>query len=137
MPPTTQKISPERISPEQTISPAVRLARIERMTHLLDEAFQIPGTNYRVGWDSIVGLVPILGDVATTALSGYIIYEAHKAGASRTVLTRMLANVGFDFIAGSVPLIGDFFDATFKSNRRNTQLLKRHLEKSGRSPQGV
>ncbi|MCA9071193.1 MAG: DUF4112 domain-containing protein [Planctomycetaceae bacterium] len=114
---------------EQSVSSDTRVERIDRLTRLLDDAFQIPGTKYRAGWDSVVGLVPVLGDIATTALSGYIIYQAHKAGASRTVLARMIANVGFDFVAGSIPLVGDLFDVAFKSNLRNARLLKRHLGK--------
>ena len=104
-----------------------RMEQIERLTQLLDEAFRVPGTNYRVGWDTIIGLVPGLGDVATTALSVYLIYQARQMGASKWVIARMLGNVGLDFAVGAIPLVGDLFDAAWKANRKNTQLLKRHL----------
>ncbi len=110
-------------------SQADRLEQIERLTHLLDEAFRVPGTNFRVGWDTLIGLVPGLGDVATTAISTYLIYQAHQMGASKWVLTRMAGNVGLDFLVGAVPILGDMFDAAFKSNRRNARLLARQLRK--------
>lgn len=107
-----------------------RMAQIERLTHLLDDAYRVPGTNFRVGLDTLIGLVPGLGDVATTAMSAYLIYQARQAGASKWVITRMIGNVGLDFVVGAIPIVGDLFDAFWKSNRRNTKLLKRHFEKS-------
>ena len=112
------------------IGQADRLERIDRLTRFLDEAFQIPGTNFRVGWDSIIGLVPGLGDVATAAMSMYLIQQAHQAGASKWVIARMLGNVGLDVTLGAIPLVGDAFDMFFKSNRRNARLLKRYLNRN-------
>lgn len=109
-----------------------RMERIERLTHLLDESFKVPGTNFRIGWDSLIGLIPGLGDIATTALSGYLIYEARQAGASKWIIGRMIGNVGLDFLVGVIPLVGDAFDAFFKANRRNTKLLKKHLGSSAK-----
>ncbi len=104
-----------------------RLARFERLTHFLDDAFKVPGTSLRIGWDTLIGFVPGLGDMITAMLSGYLIYEAKQLGASRWVLTRMVGNVALDFLIGAIPLLGDVFDAFFKSNRRNSRLLKKHL----------
>lgn len=106
-----------------------RLARFERLTHFLDDAFKVPGTSLRIGWDTLIGFVPGLGDMITAMLSGYLIYEAKQLGASRWVLTRMVGNVALDFLIGAIPLLGDVFDAFFKSNRRNSRLLKKHLNK--------
>ncbi|WP_417380246.1 DUF4112 domain-containing protein [Gimesia sp.] len=108
---------------------ADRFARFERLTHFLDDALKVPGTNMRIGWDTLIGIVPGLGDVISTALSGYLIYQAKQLGASRWVLTRMAGNVGLDFLIGAVPIVGDVFDAFFKSNRRNSKLLKKHLDR--------
>src|SRR5215471_19848150 len=55
--------------------------RLERLSILLDTALVIPGTNIRFGADAIIGLVPGIGDTITTALSAYIVYEAHRLGA--------------------------------------------------------
>lgn len=111
-------------------SQANRLDQIERLTQFLDEAFRIPGTNIRVGWDMLIGLVPGIGDVATAAMSAYLIHQARQAGASKWVIARMMGNVGLDLAVGAIPLLGDTFDLFFKSNRRNARLLKRHLDRS-------
>ncbi|MEW4527411.1 DUF4112 domain-containing protein [Maioricimonas sp. JC845] len=106
---------------------AHRLARVERLTTLLDEAIRIPGTRFRLGWDTIIGLVPGVGDVVSACLSGYVIHQAWQMGVRKRTLTRMAANVAVDTLIGSVPVFGDFFDATFKANRRNVRLLKKRL----------
>ncbi|WP_417386283.1 DUF4112 domain-containing protein [Gimesia sp.] len=106
-----------------------RFAQIEKLTRFLDDAIKVPGTNLRIGWDSLIGLVPGLGDVISTALSGYLIYQAKQLGASNWVLARMAGNVGLDFLIGAVPVVGDVCDVFFKANRRNSQLLKKHLDR--------
>lgn len=108
---------------------ADRFAQFEKLTRFLDDAIKVPGTNMRIGWDSLIGIVPGLGDVVSTALSGYLIYQAKQLGASNWVLARMAGNVGLDFLIGAVPVVGDVFDVFFKSNRRNSQLLKKHLDR--------
>jgi hypothetical protein len=96
---------------------------------LLDEAVRIPGTNFRLGLDALIGLVPGAGDVVTTALAAYIVAEAARLGVSKPVLFRMLVNLGLDFMLGAVPVAGDVFDAVWKANRKNLDLLERHLAK--------
>ncbi len=105
-----------------------RLKRIRGLSRVLDSAIRIPGTNFRVGLDPFIGLIPGLGDALGTALSGYIVVEATRFGASLSLLLRMLSNVGFEAIVGLVPGVGDIFDALWKSNARNLELLERHLE---------
>ncbi|NNG15776.1 MAG: DUF4112 domain-containing protein [Gemmatimonadales bacterium] len=105
-----------------------RLKRIRGLSRVLDSAIRIPGTSFRVGLDPFIGLIPGLGDALGTALSGYIVVEATRFGASLSLLLRMLSNVGFEAIVGLVPGVGDVFDAIWKSNTRNLQLLERHLE---------
>ena len=107
-----------------------RLKRIRELSRVLDSAIRIPGTTFRVGLDPFIGLIPGLGDAVGTALSGYIVVEATRFGASLSLLLRMLSNVGFEAIVGLVPGVGDIFDALWKSNTRNLQLLERHLEDS-------
>lgn len=107
------------------------LARLELVAHVLDTAFVIPGTNRRVGIDALIGLVPVVGDLLTTALSSYILYEAKRLGVPKMLLARMMGNVALHGVAGMVPLFGDVFDAAFKANQRNVRLLRAHLERSG------
>jgi uncharacterized protein DUF4112 len=112
-------------SPAQ--SRAARIARIDALATLLDTAFLVPGTNIRFGFDAMIGLIPGIGDVITTALSLYIVGEARALGAPRHLILRMLANVALDGVVGAVPLLGDAFDVMWRANRRNIALLRNHL----------
>ena len=116
----------------RSASRAERIARIDRLATLLDTRFVIPFTKFRFGADSLIGLAPGIGDAVTTALSLYIVYEAHKLGAPKTVLARMLGNVAIDGVIGVVPVAGDVFDVLWRANRRNMRILHEHLERDGR-----
>lgn len=112
-----------------------QLQTLERLAHRMDRAFRIPLLGVRVGWDSIAGLVPGIGDIVALLPAGYILYTGYRMGASAPVLARMAANSGIDALIGAVPLVGDLFDAAWKSNTRNTALLRRHLEQKGNKPE--
>lgn len=109
-----------------------RLARVRQLVQVLDNAFVIPGTNWRFGWDAIIGLVPGGGDVATGLLATYIVIESARLGVSKATIVRMLGNVALDITAGTVPLAGDVLDAAFKANRKNLKLLEAHLERQAK-----
>jgi hypothetical protein len=113
------------------------VARLEALAHLLDSAFLIPGTNQRVGIDAVLGFVPVVGDLISTALSSYIIWEARQLGLPRWKIARMIGNVAVDTTIGAIPLAGDMFDVVFKANRRNLAILRKHLESTGRLPQTI
>ncbi len=113
-------------------SRAERIARIDRLATLLDTRFAIPFTKIRFGADSLIGLAPGVGDAITAALALYIVYEAHRLGAPKTVLARMLGNVAIDGMVGIVPVAGDVFDVMFRANRRNVRILREHLDRAGR-----
>lgn len=127
---TTNSRSEKSTSAE--LSNDARMARIDKLAHLMDESFTVPGTNYRVGWDTIIGLIPGVGDLASAGVSSYLIYEAKQTGASKWLLTKMIGNSQVDFVFGSIPVVGDLFDAGFKANRKNAQMLKKYLEKTQR-----
>jgi hypothetical protein len=103
--------------------------RIEAMEALLEGLFVIPGTNRRVGLDSLVGLVPVVGDFVTAAMGAWIVWEAKNLGMSRWQITRMAANVGVDTLLGAIPFAGDAFDFFFKSNTKNLRIIRKHLDK--------
>ncbi|HEX7743571.1 MAG TPA: DUF4112 domain-containing protein [Sphingobium sp.] len=109
--------------------PASVRRRIEVMETMLEGLFVIPGTNRRVGLDSLVGLIPVVGDLATAAMGGWIVWEARNLGMSKWQLTRMAANVGFDTLVGAIPFAGDVFDFLYKSNTKNLRIIRRHLDK--------
>ena len=103
--------------------------RIEAMEMLLERSFTVPGTNYRIGLDAMVGLVPVLGDVVTTVMGAYLVWEANNLGMPKWKLWRMAGNVGFDTLLGLVPVVGDAADFVFRSNSRNLRIVKKHLDK--------
>jgi Domain of unknown function (DUF4112) len=104
-----------------------RLKRVRLLSRLLDEQFRIPGTTYRVGLDGLLGMIPGVGDAAGALLSTYILYEAIRLGAPKTVLLRMVANIGIDTVLGAIPVAGDIFDVAWKANKKNTTLLHAYL----------
>lgn len=108
-----------------------RLARLDALADLLDTAFVIPGTGIRFGMDSLVGLVPGIGDAITTVVSLWIVYEARELGARPHVLARMLGNVAVDGVIGAVPLAGDLFDVAWRANKKNVRILREHLARRG------
>ena len=103
--------------------------RVEAMEMLLERSFKVPGTNFPIGLDSIIGLVPVLGDIVTTALGAYIVWEARNLGLPKWKLWRMAGNVAVDTAIGAVPLVGDAADVLFRSNTRNLRIIKKHLDK--------
>ena len=106
-----------------------RLARLDAISKLLDVAFIVPGTKIRYGIDGLIGLIPVVGDIITTAISLWLVREARALGAPWHITTRMLANVALDGVVGLVPVAGDAFDVMFRANVRNVRMLKRWLDK--------
>ncbi|EMA66268.1 DUF4112 domain-containing protein [Halorubrum kocurii] len=109
---------------------SVDRAAIERMrfaAYVLDEGVRVPGTNYRIGVDPLLGVLPGAGDVVTGGFSLYIVLEAARLGVSYATLLRMIANVAVDVVAGTVPVAGDIFDAVWKANKRNFELVLNDL----------
>jgi hypothetical protein len=109
-----------------------RMARLDALAQLLDVAFIVPGTNIRYGIDGLIGLIPVIGDLITTAISLWLVREARALGAPWHVTARMLGNVALDGVVGMVPLAGDAFDVMFRANIRNMRLLRRWMDKQPR-----
>jgi hypothetical protein len=107
------------------------LARLESLARVLDTAIRIPGLGIRLGADALIGLAPGIGDAVTALLAGWIVYQAHRLGAPRRLLVKMLGNVAVDGLVGAVPLVGDAFDVLWRANRRNVRLLREHFEREG------
>lgn len=109
-----------------------RMARLDALAKLLDVAFILPGTNIRYGIDGLIGLIPVIGDLITTAISLWLVREARALGAPWHLTTRMLGNVALDGVIGLVPVAGDAFDVMFRANVRNVRMLKRWMDKQPR-----
>jgi hypothetical protein len=104
-----------------------RLKWLDRASRIMDTAIGIPGTRFRFGADSILGLVPGLGDVVAATVALAIVNEARRMGLPSDKLARMLVNIALDGLVGTVPIVGDIFDIYFKSNRRNMQMILDHF----------
>lgn len=103
-------------------------ARLRRYARLLDSGVGIPGTRWRIGIESLIGLIPGIGDLAGAALGSWFIVEAVRLRVPGALLARMIGNVAFDTLLGVVPVVGDVADFVFKSNHRNLRMLDGHLD---------
>ena len=105
-----------------------RFDRLDRLSRQLDSLFRIPGTNFRVGYDAIASIIPGIGDAAAAVPALWIMLESYRMGLPRNKLARQGINVAIDGVVGSIPLLGTVFDAGFKANLRNVEILRAHLE---------
>lgn len=99
------------------------LKNLERFANVMEDRFRIPVLNVRVGWDFVIGLIPVAGDLLTMLASLYILVGAYHHGVRKRTIARMLLNVFADFLIGAVPILGDILDASFRSNKKNVRLL--------------
>jgi hypothetical protein len=111
----------------------LRVRRSRQIATLLDGAWLIPGTSWRFGADSLLGLLPIAGDLLSALLGLSIVWQAYKLNAPRSLQFRMLGNLSLDFLLGSVPVIGDIADVAFRKNIRNADLLEAWVAKQVKS----
>ena len=109
-------------------APAKSTQDVARLAHWLDSVFEIPGIRLRFGIDALLGLLPGVGDTASALASVYILQAATKYGVPRITLARMTLNIGIDLLVGAIPIVGDLFDVYWKANRKNVELLRRHLK---------
>ncbi len=96
---------------------------IERLSRFLDESISLP-FGLKVGWDSVIGLIPGAGDYITSFLSLYIVFRSAQMGANFNSIIRMLLNILLDVGIGQIPFLGDVFDIFWKSNKRNIEIFK-------------
>lgn len=110
-----------------SVDTAQRLRRVQRLAWVLDAAFRLPGTRFRLGIDALVGLIPVGGSLIMGAVSLYIVWEAWQMRLPTSVLARMVANILLETAVDAVPVAGDIFDAAFKANLRNVALMEQAL----------
>jgi hypothetical protein len=105
-------------------------ARLDALARLLDSAVRVPGTRIRFGADAILNLIPGVGTLTSKGMSAYLIWEARRLGVPTGTLLRMLRNVGIDFVISAIPLVGWVGDVFYRSNLRNMDLLRDHLNEA-------
>ncbi|WP_373352991.1 DUF4112 domain-containing protein [Pseudoroseicyclus sp. CXY001] len=115
-------------SDHATVDHAAELARLEKVARLLDARWRIFGVPF--GLDSLIGLVPGVGDTVVLAPSAWMIWRARELGLPRHQIAKMMINTGVDYVVGLVPVLGDLFDLGFKANLRNAAILRAHLTKT-------
>ena len=119
----------------RTAADEARLRRLHGLARLMDDSIPIPVINKRIGIDSVIGLVPIVGDLAGGFMSLFVLYNGYRLGASFYTLLRMLGNIVIEMVVGAIPFFGDLFDMGFKANLRNVNLLmeraqnEQHIER--------
>ncbi len=98
------------------------------MVKLMDNQFTVPGTRFRFGLDPILGFVPVIGDLASFAISASLVMTMARHGASGKLVILMLVNIFLDTVIGSIPILGNLFDFAFKANERNVKMLRAHYD---------
>lgn len=101
--------------------------RASKLADWLDTRYQLPGTPIRFGYDAILGLIPVIGDSATTIIGALILIEARRLGVRKPVLAKMIFNLVIDWLIGLIPLVDLLFDVAYKANLRNARLLEAEL----------
>jgi hypothetical protein len=127
-------IAPDPLSPPSMASltgqdPAAVRRRIEAVEKLLEGIFVIPGTNFRVGLDVLLDIIPVGGSMIAAALGSWMAWEARNLGMPKSTIIRLAGNIGFDALLGAIPWIGAVPDLFFRSNTRNLKIIKAHLDK--------
>lgn len=103
------------------------LRRLEKLAHLLDGAFRLPGTSMRFGLDAALGVIPGVGDIAAKLIAAWMLVEARRLRLPPRLLGRMVGNLAIDAAVGAIPLVGDAADFFLKANQRNMRLIHEHL----------
>ncbi len=114
-----------------------RLWWVEHIAHLFDDAFRVPGTQFRFGLDPLLNFIPLLGDASGFAVGAALIWVMAKHGVSRKVLILMVINITVDAVIGAIPLLGYVTDFYFKANTRNLKLLKEHYYENKHTGSGT
>ena len=105
--------------------PAVVDKSLDRLGWLMDDLFRVPVLGWRFGLDALIGLIPAFGDTTTSLVSFYVLAQAVRYRVPKVTILRMGLNIAIDYAVGSLPFVGDLFDAWWKSNQMNLELLKR------------
>jgi hypothetical protein len=113
-----------RISTNNRLAQVSTEKSLDNLAWLMDDIFRVPVLGWRIGLDPLIGLIPGLGDTATSLVSFYVLAAAVRYRVPKITLLRMGLNLGLDYVVGSLPVVGDLFDAWWKSNRKNLDLLK-------------
>ena len=105
----------------------IQLTIIRQIRKWMDEAVTVPGTGVKLGLDPVLGLIPVIGDLSSAAVGGYVLHAANKLGVPTVVMARMLVNLAIDALIGFIPFVGDYLDVLYKANAKNVALVERAI----------
>lgn len=108
-----------------------KLEHLKQLSTILDSKFQGP-LGFKFGLDALIGLIPVVGDFITSAMSLYILAQAASLGAGPSTLIRMAINILIENLFDMLPLFGNIFDFYWKANNKNIKLLESHLTNPAR-----
>ena len=124
---------PDKVHIPDVVEPDAKLPRdlvaLRRFAYYMDEAFTIPGTPIKVGFDALLGLIPGIGDVIGGILSTWIVIGALRHRVPARIIARMVLNIAIDLFFGAVPVAGDVFDFLYEENMKNMRLLEKHRDR--------
>jgi hypothetical protein len=134
----------ENLEPKRSAAPTAKAQRkqieveesLETLSNYLDGLFKVPGTGWRFGLDSLIGLIPNFGDLATSLVSFYILVAGARYGVPKITLLRMALNIGLDYLIGAIPFVGDAFDFFWKANKQNMDLIRERGTGKGKGTTG-
>lgn len=106
------------------------LRKLDTLARMLDSQFSVMGM--RFGFDSVLGLVPVAGDVATGLAGSYSLFTAIRLKLHPLAIAHIGWNLLFDTVIGAIPLVGDVFDFFFKSNTKNFKVIEKHLTRKAK-----
>jgi hypothetical protein len=130
--PATQRNRPASDRPGGSATGLQVNPLLDHLAHWLDEAIPIPGTPWRVGLDGLIGVFPVVGDLATVFSGILMLREAQRLGLSRPKQALIVAHYAIDTLVGMVPILGDLFDFVYKANQMSLEILKAHVEAQNR-----
>ena len=97
---------------------------------LMDAKYRIPLTSIRFGWDPIIGVIPVVGDLVAMFVTCGIIVRCVEYKPPLRLYGRMALNTVTDCVVGFVPLAGGVFDVFFRANKKNIRLMENFIEQS-------
>lgn len=111
--------------------------RVVLLTRLLDDVFKIPGTKAGIGLDALIGLIPVVGDLATGLFGVWMYQEAKRLGVPATDRFKIIGHYVLDTLVGFIPFAGDLIDVAYKANRMSLDIIEKHLEAKKRKEERV
>ena len=121
-----QEVEWEVLPPEQPRDPRSIEPLFRWVALIMDNLLRVPGTQFRIGIDPLIGLIPGIGDTGAAVISAMALIQAARQGIPKIVLARMSVNILLNELIGIIPIVGDAFSFWFKSNARNYELLRQH-----------